>query len=213
MQAGEVIEAFRRRVFDTVKPYLWDDDDALEYINQAYVNWVRLTGGIRDSQGELCSATVAADSTFFELDERILKVVSARRVVDGRTLFMYGPNSEEARLKPTSGQLVGFIEGEDTTGVRPIYIPDVDYEITMVIDRLPLAAIKDEKTELELREDQSLKLVYGMMGMAFMKDDVETRDTSKADAYTALFENDARRAYLEKRRRGGSSRTVLYGGY
>lgn len=212
MKAGAVIDEFRLRAFDTVKPYLWTDAEVLSYLGQAQNDWVRLTGGIRDSQSEVTYLSVPSGAEAVELDKRVLKVVAARRADTGKRLNVYTVNSIEASEPTiTTGTLHGFVCGEDEAFIRPVYIPTTDYEVRLIVDRLPLNPV-DVNKELEVREDQALKLVFGMLSLAYSKPDPDVYNEDKRMENATLFEAEARKAFAEKRRRSGSAGVVAYGG-
>lgn len=209
--AQDVIDEFRRRAMDTVKPYLWSDDEALVYLNKAYGDFIRDIGGIRDSQSALCTLTVAADQEIVPLDPRIIKVVSAKTVTQYRDIPVVGPRHATARARTASGQLSAFIAGEDDGTLRCTLVPTEETTVRLVIDRLPLEYV-DEDATLEVRAEHVYDLVPGMMALAYTKQDTETRDEKRAEKFQAAFAALCRKAYLEKRRRAGNHRSVAYGG-
>lgn len=211
MKAEAVFDEFRRRVVDLVTPYLWSDDEVLIYANKAHTDFIRWTGGVRDSRGELSDMAVSAGLDEIDLDPRILKIVSARSVADGRQISVVGATHELARARPQTGRLVALVIGEDEKTLRPVCTPDADYTLKLVVDRLPLTPLTDS-SDLEVRDEYAYDLVVGMMAHAYTKEDAETLDLKKAGRYAADFRSLAAAAFLEKRRRAGSSREVAYGG-
>jgi hypothetical protein len=207
----DLIDEWRRRVFDTVAPYLWSDTEALIYANKAHTDFVRLIGGHRDRTSEVTDLVVPTGATEVDFDPRILKVVSARDTADSRPIDLVGPTHDLARAVVRSGRLLALVTGEDEYTLRPVNVPDVDYTLKLVVDRLPLEPLTDTST-LEVREENALDLVFGMMAYAYGKQDAETRNDEKATAAGAEFRRLAAAAFLEKRRRMGSNRTVAYGG-
>lgn len=210
MKAELVLDEFRRRVDDTKQPYLWSDDEALLYLNEAHNAFVRLTGGIRDARSELCELSVGAGEEFIELDPRILRIVTAR-IADGAILDVVGPQHGLALAKRASGRFIALVQGDDEGAVRCVSIPEAAYTIQLTIERLPLAPLT-VTSDLEVRDEYAYDLVPGMMAHAYTKQDAETKDEEKAQRYLNQFEVQAAKAYAEKRRRSGRARTVTYGG-
>lgn len=213
MKTSAVIAEFRRRALDTVVPYLWSDDEALLYANEAHKAWVRMIRGLRDSTSELTYLDLASGDEYVELDTRIIDVISAR--LDGdvpREIDVVGPRHELARARRTPGRLVALVKGEDEVALRAVSIPTEAYSVRLSVDRMPLKDLTFNSS-LEIREEHGMKLVEGMLAMAYGKQDPETMDNVKAAKYQTDFEREGARAYVEKRRRLAKAGTVEYGGY
>lgn len=208
--AQDVIDEFRRRAVDTAEPYLWTPEEVLVYVDKAHTDFIRAIGGVRDSRSDLCSVNILTGQDLVELDERIIKVVSAK-TSDGRPLSVVGPRHHDALVKPVPGDLYSLIAGEDELTLRCMHIPTTDISVSLVVDRLPLDPLTED-SPLEVRREHVMELVPGMLALAYTKQDAETRDDKRAALFAAEFKALCDRAYLEKRRRSGNNRSVQYGG-
>ncbi|MGA0610098.1 hypothetical protein [Caldimonas sp. KR1-144] len=211
MDAGTLLKSFRLKVHDTKAPYLWSDAEFYGYADQAQREFVRLIGGLRDSRSEVTRVSVAAGDEFIPLDPRVIEVVSARNG-EGRPVDVISAGHADARATPRVSRLVALVAGEDEGGVRPVGIPELDDTLQLVVKRLPLEKITGAGDEFELRDEHQDALLDGVCSLAYLKQDVETLDKSKASDFKALFEQAAARAFREARRRAGRGGTVAYGG-
>lgn len=215
MTPAELLSEFRRTTFDNVVPYFWSNQEIYQYIDQAHVEFVRLgLGGVRDSRSELTYVTAFADEDFLELSPKILKLVSARRAEDDCPIDIVGAGHPDALQRRSAGQLRSLVTGEDDGGVRPVNVPDEDTELRLVVRRLPFETITGADSVFEIPEEHHRSLLWGAMSMAYSKEDAEgeAHDAEKAARYWQQFLTKCREAFLENARKGGSRRSVAYGG-
>jgi len=98
MRTDELLAELRhhmlRDVSDQVagsSDYLWSDNGLINYINQGQVRFARQTKCLRDSvTPEICRFTTIADQEFYQLDPRIVSVISIRMAGDKADLARAG---------------------------------------------------------------------------------------------------------------------------
>jgi hypothetical protein len=212
MRASVLYDEFRRRAFDTAEPYLWSETEVYSYLDQAQRDFVRLSGGIRDSRNPDCYITTAPEEPYVEISETIMKIVRARRVDTGALIDVIGASHPDALCTPHAGPVHSIVVGEDEHAVRCVNVPEEEVEIQLTVQRLPLKHLERSTDFVEVREEQAYWLLPGALALAYRKEDAETKDDAKADKYQAEFERLAATAFLENKRRHGAARSVAYGG-
>jgi hypothetical protein len=212
MRASVLLNLFRQRAFDTVEPYLWSDAEVYGYLDQAQRDFVRLSGGIRDSRNPDCYITTAPEEPYIDISESILKIVRARRTDTGAPIDVISGSHPDALSTPYAGCLRAIVVGEDEHAVRCVNIPEEEIEIQLTVQRLPLKHLTLGTDFLEVREEHAYWLLEGALALAYRKQDADGADEAKADKFQAIFEMNAAKAFLENKRRHGAARTVAYGG-
>lgn len=214
MSPKELLSYWRDQIHDTKKPYLWTDAEALRYMNLAYFEWVRLIGGLRDSTSSLASITLPADVETFDLDPKIIRVLSARIPATGlpvrivNSMMPEGLNTSVAR----AGQVRTLVMGEGESAMRIIDTPTTDTVVKLVIRRYPLENVTLASSAFEMRDEQTEFLVYGMMQRAFLKDDPDTYDKGRSDRAEAKFRAEAAAAKTASENANHVPQAVQYGG-
>lgn len=225
MNSTELVRFFRLDVTDTIKPYLWSDDEALAYASDAYSMFHRLTGGIADFTSPATRVVAREGVATAMLSDKILRVMHAWRESDMRELNIinstdlgrnftsdYGVCSP-ARLTDDSGPLTAMIIGMERGKVRWLKVPAADQVVRMHVYRLPLKPIDRFDQDLEeLDEIHHIHLLKWMKSLAYRKEDAETLDVGAADKNEILFRNYCAEVKAEIERRDHKTRVVGYGG-
>lgn len=213
MTAGDLLDLFRQRAFDTVEPYLWPDPEVIGFIDEAQTDFVRMMGGLRDARNDdVTLISIVAGDEYVPLDKRVLTIVSARRLSDNKPVAVISPVHDAARAEPVPGPVFALVVGETEGEARLVNIAATAEDLRLVVRRLPLERIADLGDELEVRDEHAAWLLPGMMALAFAKPDTEVYNKKKADEYAADFALKADKAKQEDRRRAHAARTVAYGG-
>ena len=166
MESHELLHAFRCDVVDDVEPYLWPTKEVYRYINDAYFMFVRLTGGIPDGSSSVTTLTAAEGVATTPLDPSIMRIRTARNVtlqnrpmkiinvqdIDDLMTEDYGLWRSINQVD-VPGRPQYMVIGEEESLVRWVNVPDGDYTIQLVVERLPLIPIERER---------QLLLVLGM---------------------------------------------------
>jgi hypothetical protein len=193
---GELIAAFRARVFDTAAPYLWSDAEAIEYLEDAIIEACERADLIRDdTTAQICQITVTAGTAKYPLDVRITQVLRAK--LDGEA------PKRPLTLATTEGMdrdWPGWDEREDGepeylvidpqgTGWNGRLVPGPSEGGTLLLQvyRLPLDVLADNAAMPEILPRLHIRLLDWMCFRAYSKQDAETRDDDKAAAHAAAF--------------------------
>ena len=158
MTPNQLLSHFRTQMVDTVRPYLWSDDEIFVYMDLAHKMFVRKTGGIFDVSSDACKVQVSAGEKYSDLHPAILHIRKA--VLDGtQTIHVANLSDEGAMvsydygvLKNLStltepGRVEYMIIGEERDKCRWVRIPQDDGEVTLTITRLPLEDITESSSE------------------------------------------------------------------
>lgn len=217
MTPKELASYFRDQVHDTKKPYLWTDTEVLRYMNLAYFDWVRLIGGLRDASSDLTQLVLPAGVEVFDLDRRIIKILSAK-LADASAgkpaLRILSSQDYEALSLPTrTGTVRALVFGEGESSLRVLDTPAEATTVKLVVRRLPLENVTLASDAFEVRDEHTEFLVYGMMQRAYLKDDQDTYNKGFSDRAGTMFQAEAARAKVDSERANHAPRPVQYGGY
>lgn len=229
MDVESLIDRFRTEVHDTANPYLWGQDEVINYVNDAQEWYCRETGGIADSSSAgVTEIPLTTGQKFAPVDSRILKIRHAQRRSDNKEVDLW--NFEDAQFRPmydntayyaphkltlddTQGVVSKIITGMEQYKVRCVYIPAVDDVIDCIIYRLPLVPIaEDVLGNLEIPAEDHILLLDGMKALAYAKQDAETFDKGKQAEFEAKFLAKCAEAQYKREKREHKYRTVRYGG-
>lgn len=226
MTPSELLALFRREVDDTTEPYLWEDDDFYVYLNDAQDVFVRLIGGIADRRSPLTKITYKTGNQFKKYDERILRIKGAfdeqNRILGIRNLdnfesqFFeddYGTTTTDMALDDgRTGNIRYLITDVDANEIQFYPLPDHDGFVQLYVYRRPLETITGGNDELEVSSQYHLNLLNWVKYLAFMKQDVETFNGTKAAEFRTAFVDGVTSARREKASREDRKRIVQYGG-
>lgn len=226
MTPAALLALFRAEVRDEVTPYLWSDTEVLSYLDDAQKMFCRLVVGIADASSAITRITATAGSEFIDISPRILKLRSARRLPDGRTLELLNVEDLETsyltsdygsyggyRFDNRPGPLRALVLGMEANRARLVSIPDEDTDIALVVYRMPLEDIAAVDDVLEIDEQHHRHLLLWAKHLAHMKQDAETYDRGRSEEFRAGFLGYCSTAKAERERREHKYRTVAYGGY
>ena len=222
MIAGELIALFRNAVMDTAVPYLWSQDEAFVYLNDAYTMLVRFMGGVSDSANPITSAiTYSAGTTSVGLHPSVLRIV---RAFNNAGIEMSVIEDTDIPLvRNTLGKLSLLKVGTESA-------PDVDYlvmgaehrralfhpiplvggTVKLHIRRLPINSLLTETDTLpDLQAEHHIHLIDWMKSMAYRKQDAETFNMEKAALAESLFLQYASQATYETSRLNRKSKNSL----
>lgn len=223
--AGELISAWRVSVADTKKPYLWSDDEAVRFANDAYKMFVRLTGGISDFLSDAAAVNIVAGEATAELSPTILRIMEATRRSDKKPIEIINStdlgkmrSSDYGQIKQLvldalQGPVRYMVHGMQRGQVRWVQIPQVDDVCDMHIYRLPLADLTDFDSTLdEVAAEHHIQLIDWMSHLAYKKQDADAFDPRRAEVAGAAFQDYCRMAKAEWERYKHKRRVVNYGG-
>ena len=133
---------------------------------------------------------------------------SRRGKIDG--IVFSGVSDPDERGRPDY-----LILGEEDGSVRWVNVPDSDYTIQIVVERLPLSSeyIEGPRQQFRgVREEHHYHLLKWMRHLAYRKQDADTFNLVKSDQERDDFIAYCRQAKAEKATRRHKVRRVSYGG-
>ena len=225
MNSTSLVDAWRETMVDTAKPYLWSDEEALRYANDAYLMFVRLTGGIADFLSDACAADIVAGEAVSTLHPSILRVMSATRRSDNQPIEIINStdlgkmrSSDYGQIKQLvldalQGPVRYMVHGMKRGEVRWVQVPLVDDVCDMHVYRLPLTQITDFEQELdEIEEHHHIHLVDWMKHLAYKKQDADGFNAKASEQGRVDFEAYCSMVKSEWARYMHKNRIVSYGG-
>lgn len=222
MTPVQLVAQFRSQMNDTVDPFLWSDDDAYGYADDAQKMFCRLTDGISDATTPaVCFIATPQGTDWIPLHPSILKIRGASLASDGRELEVINYEDMVGRsLRFTAQQaylrtLVVGMEENKARALKPVAADDA---INLMVFRLPLATIvvppvPDATPQaFEIAEQHHLHLLDWMKHLAFLKQDAECFNRSKASEHEQYFRSYCEQSKKEQGNKRHKVRQVAYGG-
>jgi hypothetical protein len=196
MQLIDLINLFRREVDDTVAPYLWSDEEIIDFANDAQDEACRRARLLIDSTTpELCQLNVPlANEGLVLLDERTLFVRHARiegghRALQRATVRDLDAKHWNWRDHPPRPP-VAFVTDYETGKLLLWPRPDTDVTLRLTVVRLPLVQMNDGQDRPEINPRLQRSLRFWMMFRAYSKQDSQANDPKKAADSLVLFEQE-----------------------
>jgi hypothetical protein len=235
MTLSDLLQLFRAQVNDEATPYLWQDEEVLEYIIRGQDEYVRRIGGFNDvtvpaadvgsPATRLADLTLADGDPYSAISPYIIKVRRARLLTAARDVELgnmpdlntrwiadYGLQSVDDLDDTEEGQVnLGLLDVRENY-VRWVYVPDGADTCRLWFKRLPYPRISSPNDSLELPAQYHVDLVEWMKKEAYQKPDEETYDLNKSRAAEAEFYRRAEMARLEYVSKRQKRRAVQYGG-
>lgn len=212
MNSTSLLEFWRSQIMDQARPYLWSDDEAFVYMNEAQNQFCRKTEGISDATtAEVVQIPVVTGEIFAKAHPKILAFRTAYLLSTGADVTIKN-HTDVRKWDNASGSIDTMIIGMEKNVVRWGKTPVVDDEVELLVFRLPLVGIDDVEQELEVEDTHHASLSFWMSHLAYLKPDTETFDKQASDRAKANFESYCAQAASEQRRNKQYVRTVAYGG-
>lgn len=199
MDVSGLIAICRRRIDDTVEPYLISDEEFTQFANTAQREVCERGHELFDETSAVTSVAVTAGEPTYTVSDAI--IVIERAQVVGEPLRMTKILREDLDINrynwgSTSGTPTHFYQFGNTIRLYPT--PDVDYTLHMSVYRYPLDDLESTSDEPELPVAEQVYLTHWMCWEAARKWDVEASNMDMAANELRLFEQ-----------RFGRSRTAL----
>lgn len=196
MKARDIIRIWRSDVDDTAQPYLWSDEEALDFLADAQNEACRRARLLVDSgSSEITRIVLVSGQSQYQLDPRVLFIRKAR--IAGSMPLARKNEQDMADVDPywedaaQSTEPRVFMADTDTGFVRFWPTPDTDGSIVlMTVVRDPLVEIKTPEDQPEINPRLHRSLRFWMTYRACMKPDEETFDPKKAEQALSLFEQE-----------------------
>ena len=192
MDVAGFINKFRTDMGDTEVPYLWSDEEIVDYLNEAVDEAAERAMLIEDSTSLACSRiAVTAGEASYALHDSVIRVT--RVAFNGSRL---SPTSVEAEddgdtnWENRKGLPTRFIVNGNASSIRLVPDPVAPGTLAMTVNRralTPLTADNDTAAP-ELKGIYHARLMTWMYRCAYLKQDAETFDRGKAAEYEGTFE-------------------------
>lgn len=195
MKLGELINLFRSEVDDVTEPFLWSDEEAIEYANDAQNEATRRARLLVDSSTPaVCQmAVTVASAGLVALDPRVQFVRQVRfagrlplRRMSMQDIASCNPYWQDAAPSIPTVFIPDYESGKLLFWPPPV----ADLTALMTIVRDPLAEMNDTEDTPEIPPRFHRSLRYRMMERAYGKQDAEANDPKKAAESAALFEQE-----------------------
>lgn len=212
MTADEIIALARDISDDTEEPFLWSDNEWVNYLNKVLNELCEETLLISDSTtAAICTLAIAVNTAKYPYDTRIIRIKRAK--ISGETNPLVKKTIDELDVslpgwESQTGTPKYYITEQDTGSILLIPKPDAIKTLNFTVNRLPLAQISLSTlgSSPEIHFKYHPYLLDGMLAWAYRKQDADTFEVTKASGYGALWvaniniikADKAREEYMEK---------------
>lgn len=223
MTPAELLAQFRSEMADTVEPYLWGDAEVVRAIDDAQTMFCRLTDGIPDATTpDVTQLEILAGFEWYDVHPKIKKPRLVHREDNGRDIDLLTPETASAkgvRFRGESGDIRALVWGLEDGKVRAWPVPTQDVTVTLNVFRLPLTHITYTGSPtptlagtFEIADHHHLHLLHWVKSRAYLKQDAETFDKTKANEFEQRFRDYCNEVAREQSRSRRISGAVVYGG-
>lgn len=195
MNLRDLITLFRNDADDATEPFLWSDEEALDFANDAENEACRRGRLLVDSStADLCLVeTTVLAGPLVTLDPRVMFVRRAR--LEGQRplarMNMQDMEDQDPMWQDAApGRSRVFITDYETGKLLLWPTPDADATLLMTVVRTPLAEMNDPEDSPEMAPRFHRSLRHWMLFRAYSKQDAEANDPKKASDSLALFEQE-----------------------
>lgn len=207
MNLRKLIDQFRIKAQDKVRPYLWPDDELAPWFSEAEKEGAIRAKLIRGSDEFMITAgeaSVDLPSSLFDIqyaelraDDGTVKEITG---TDRLTLDALRPGWRSANEKP-----VFYIHDDKTLILGAV--PDADYTLYIEFFRTPDSPLEADSDEPEIAEQHHIHLVDWVEFRAYEKPDADTMNPGKSkdgeERFSAYF---GKRPNADLRRRQNANR-------
>lgn len=194
MDLRDLMTLFRQEADDLAEPYLWSDDELIDYANDAEQEACRRARLLVDSStAAVTQIAVVAGTALYELDERVLFVRRARFAghlpllrKNMQDMEDHDPYWQDAAADQPSA----FVPDYDTGKLLLWPTPTENDTLYLTVVRAPLADMNDPSDTPEIASRWHRSLRFWMLYRAYGKQDAEANDPKKAATALALFEQE-----------------------
>lgn len=193
MKARRVVLLARQGTLDDIaEPYLWSDEELLDYLDEAQEEAARRARLFLDATTTaIVTITLVAGTAVYALDPRVIRVERARVVGQEMPLRLLLTRDLDARLAnweasidPVSAAVVDW----QTDSLRFVGIPQAAGTVNLQVIRRPLEPLVNMDQELEIRQHHTRNLIHWIAHRAYQKRDAETYHHDKSEMHLGRFE-------------------------
>lgn len=194
----------------------WTNEELAFFLTQAEREVARRAKLIKDTSGDYDITTVASQMEY-PLDPKILRVIHAeigdKPLIDAEIEQVYSNRGWRGVLR----QPDYIITDHSTRSVSLYPIPDDEYIVNLIIYRLPKQDLSwdlADSQQPEVTEMHHFPMINYAAYLAYMKDEANALDPSRAAQFKSLFDSDYpdQTWSAEMRKMRNRGRTVRYGG-
>ena len=185
---------FRTAANDTVAPYLWTDDELIDYAADAEMEACRRAHLLVDSSSDIASANVNSGDPVVPYDSRIIRVRRARLAscsIPLRIKVQRAMDEEVPGWENASASTPQVLIPDWETGSYRLYPPPrIDDQLLMTTVREPMNELSDDEDEPEIARRYHRSLVNWMLYRGYMRPDLETFNPGKSRDALNAFEDE-----------------------
>lgn len=215
MTSGELLALFRSEMNDVEEPYLWSDAEVYGYIDDAQKMFCRKTDGISDAtKAKVVNINVVPGDDWVKTHPSIKLIRRATRVDTGRPIDVINNQDMLDRgwyFDGSTGTVKALVIGEEQYKAQVYPISNETMTIRLLVYRMPLELIEGDQ-DFEIPEKHHRHLLLWVKSLAYLKQDTETYDKSKANDFEGRFLAYCEQSMLEDRKEKHKTRIVRYGG-
>jgi hypothetical protein len=217
MTLQNILDEARRKLDDEQQPFLWKDDEIIQYANNAINRLCKDALLISDSTtAQICTIAVRVNIQTYPKDERIIHVREARITARARPLTKktmdwltcHWPTWRSAQ----PGTPILFAEDIDEGKITLIPTPKGSDTLSLSVYRFPLVQMANNKQSRESSPEfhwQFHPYIHeGILGQAYGKQDAECFDRTLMEKFQGVFERSVDRAKLAMYKMRYSSQTA-----
>jgi hypothetical protein len=217
MTSSDVLVLFRSEMADKVEPYLWDDEDVFGYMDDAHTMFCRKTDGILDSSTDAVTLVPVVPGTdSITLHSSIKRIRAVSRLDNGRDLDIINRTDMPLRrwyFDGVPGTVKALVIGTEAHKARVFPLSSETVNLRLEVQRLPLVPITtDGDQAFEIDAEHHRHLLLWMKHLAYLKQDTETYDRTKAEEFETKALTYFAQVKEEERRKAFKVRSVAYGG-
>jgi hypothetical protein len=217
MTSSDLLALFRSEIADTAEPYLWSDEDVFGYMDDAQTMFCRKTDGILDASTDaVTKIAVVPGSDRIALHQKIKRIRAITREDTGRGIDIINRDDMVLRkwyFDGTVGIVKALVIGVEAHKARVFPVSSETVNLRLEVQRLPLITItSDGDQAFEIDDEHHRHLLHWMKSLAYMKQDSETFNRTKAEEFETKALAYFAQVKEEERRKAFKVRTVAYGG-
>lgn len=195
MTLEELIRRFRTLAVDKVQPYLFDDEDVIDWLNDAQ-RQACIRGRLlrEDANPAVCEIALTPGQRTYPLHKSVYEIINAR-IVPGngdraRTVFLASREWMDGNMpdwRDEQGQAEFAIQ--DDTSIRVVGVITTGDKLVIECYRTPLKVLANDVDKPEIHEAHHEHLIQWALHKAFSVVDADTFDPQRSDRSEAAFTN------------------------
>lgn len=194
MTLEDLIRRFRTLAVDKVQPYLFADEDVIDWLNDAQ-RQACIRGRLlrEDANPAVCEIALTPGQRTYPLHKSVYEIINARIVpVSGRSrpVFLASREWMDENMpdwRDEQGQAEFAIQ--DDTSIRVVGVITTGDKLVIECYRTPLKMLANDTDKPEIHEAHHEYLIQWALHKAFSVVDADTFDPQRSDRSEAAFTN------------------------